>query len=472
MDGAKTIAGFLTSRWKMEPAVLIHVVERIFADFDIGHLVIYPIDALIDFHRDALTALVEDGRVTVRSRNAFDAGELSLLLSIKPKISFAAMVPGELKQFGIPSRLPVLEIDEYGRTVPRMNVEPREWSDRSTLFTRNTATQDGHGGVMGHFPFFMIYRDAGEVGSNIDHARFIQNEFGFRREKNTPDLVRGDNEILVIVHGGSSAYGVLNSVAQTWPYQLQSRLNQRLRESGNTKRRFRVINMAIPTGALTDALARHVMLAGRLMADYVIAHVGWNEARNVVFSDPDSLDHGIFLHHYHTTVAKSFWRTQGTSDANDARLKFDNNGRHTGSSIAALILERLRQFQRLANADGGHFIAGIQPGISSKRNLHALERTVYRDRLFAQGRASFGRMHFLRNIFHALEQALSSIDEEGLSSVRFNSVFSELEDAGFWFWDYGHTTSACNKVIAEHYVDLIWRHHGGPGPDHGQDSAS
>ncbi len=458
MSSAENVAGFLTARWKLEPAVLRHVVERIFCDFDIGHLVVYPIDAAIAFHEETLKDLIEDGWVSVQSRDRLDAGALCLLLSIKPQIAFGTVVPGDLKGFRVPDTLPVLEIDGYGRTVPRMNIAPGEWSDRSTIFTRHTATQEGHEGVMGYSPFFMIYRDVGEVGGNIDRARFVQNEFGFRREKDTPDLTRGDDEILVVVHGGSCAYGVFNSVAQSWPYLLQTGLNRRLSESGDARRRFRVINMAIPSSSVTDCLARHVMLAHRLATDYVIAHVGWNEARNLVSTDPDSLDHGIILHQYHTSVATSFWQSQGTSNAADGRLEFDNSDRHTTASAAALILERLRQFQRIANADGSHFIAGIQPGMSSKTTLHPLEQTLYRDLLFVQGRVSFSRMSFQRTMLQTLEQGLSGASDEGLSTLPFNRLFSKLDNADFWFWDYGHTTAACNAVMAGHYLETIWSH--------------
>jgi len=460
MPDSENIAGFLIARIKLEPEVLRHVVERILSEFHIDLLFVYPVDSTIPFHEEVLAPLIENGQVSVRPRDKLDISDICLLFSMKPKVTFATVVSGEQKSFSVPNALPVLEVDAFGRTIPLMNVEPREWVTPSTLFTRNTAPPDENNtGVMGYFPYFMIYRDPGEVGSNIDQSRSIQNAYGFRREKGTRGLVRADREIIVLVHGGSSAYGVYNSVAQTWPYQLQSRLNRRLDESGRTGRRFRVINRALPASALTESLSRHVILANHLMADYVITHVGWNEARNMVFTDPDSLDKGIFLHHHHTSIAKSFWRTQGTWGASDERLEFDNNARQSASSVANLILERLRQFRRLTNADGGHFIAGIQPGISSKRSFHRLERVLYRDLLFAQGRRSFGRMSFLRRMFHMLEERLSEAQEPGMSSLPFNRIFAENDDPGFWFWDFGHTTTACNTVIAGHYEETIWRHH-------------
>jgi hypothetical protein len=450
-------AGLYVPHIVLEREIFQHVVNRIFADFTVSDIRVLVSGDTVESYTAHLNSLTFDGGIDIHAADLPTGSPVDALFMIKPGIreifGRSAYDPPIPEDWAGPV---VLEIDEQGRTAPLRHAAVRSEGD-GFLFSRNIAPPAGGEGVMGYYPYFAVYQEPGEVGCNLECARYVQNQFGFRRPRGALDLERQNDEILIVVHGGSSAYGSSNSAGLAWPLKLEASLNARLVRETSERRRFRVINMAIPASAIHDCLSRHVMLANRLMPEYVIAHIGWNEARNFGYTDPGSLDRGILLHHHHTTLGQRFWATQGTWDQGDEKiLVFDN--RRTLAELAGVILDRILQFKRIVAADGGQFIAGVQPMILAKPRLHRLEKLVYRDLLLDKGRASVDLVDFRRRVVAFLERELLAMEEPDLPRLGFNGLIHELNSTDFWFWDFGHTTPVCDTFIAQTYHDVVWRH--------------
>ena len=445
-----TDAGLVLAGMRLQDDIFRNLVRRLFADYEIEGLRVYVFDAL----RDAYHHLVPEGPVELVPLARLTGAGHGLLFIIKPDIptGYGRSLGLGKPELKVPKSTIVLEVDQFGCTrVVHGGDKVGEAVSRDFLFTRHMP-DDGRGaGELGHYPYFLLYQNRGEVGSGIPQARFEQDEFGLRHRKGAAGLDRRGDETVIVVHGGSCAYGIFNAAGLSWPFQLEDELNRRAVKVGGDRRRYRVVNMGVPTSALTDCVSRHILLGHRLKPAYVIAHIGWNEARSVGSTDPRSLELGIFLHQHHVTIAQHFWAAQQTWTRGVAPMSFENQ--LEPDALAGLVEERLQQFGRIVAAESGRLIVGLQPNILSKRRWHLLEKRAYREFLFL-GPKSVAGMRYRTAFMHALRDALSA-SVERVEAIDFDAAISAEDPEGLWFWDYGHTAPDCDKFIAERYADAI-----------------
>lgn len=447
-------AGFVVYNNKLRPEIFSHMVRRILDDFTVRSVTVFTFRSLVDYYASLAEAVFQDQSVTVVDAASLNGGDLDVVFFQHPPTRpYRAMEAGEIvpaprMSVALPDHLPRVEMNYLGRTALQ-NVAKQTPDHGGNIFASNFDDSVRFEDALGYYPFFLLFKNSAEVGA-LPFSRYEQDEFGFRVEKGDRPLERRGDELLVVMHGGSAAYGVFNSVPRSCGGQLQSFLQAGLVERGD-RRAVRVVNMAIPGSTLSDCMARHVLLAHRMRPDYVVAHIGWNETTSLLYTDPSSARRGIFIQDQQVKIGQMFWQSQGRWGDEIRTLSFDHD--LSAENIADLVLERLGQFARMVGGDGGKLVAAIQPTIFSKSALHILERGYFTRKLLRK-RDPFDRMVLLQDSMDAMEDGLHTIDGPCLS-VGFNRLLRQEDGERFMFWDTCHTAPPGDGFMARVYADRI-----------------
>lgn len=357
---------------------------------------------------------------------------------------------GEQLQLTVKGRPAIIEIDPFGRSIDKSEKdEERGLSVHSSIFQKYSTVDDPWEGNFIYFPYFPVWRNPSEVGSQR-FARHHESSLGFRLERDKTLTNREKDQYLVLLYGGSAAYGKYNSEAHSVAGWLERIANERLQILGHSPN-VSVLNLAQPSSTVTEAAVIHALIGQGLRPDHVILHYGWNDIPSVEWTDPVLIKEGIthaspafsFLEHYHST------RTGKSLEGPGLKYLISN----PIGPMFQTIIDRTKLFSDLVTALGGKLTIGIQPCVFQRLRPHPDEakvvlNVVLKPKNWAQSRHNI--VAGLAALSEKLPVALPNIDV-----IDFEPVFRDVEADRLLFWDRMHPTSHGCRLAAEIYAEKI-----------------
>ncbi len=308
----------------------------------------------------------------------------------------------------------------------------------SHVFMRDGAAMPN--GRFCYFPYGYLFRYAG-LGP--------LNEFGHRISRPLREVQeRGTDTKLIVVFGGSAAWGMYALHHEMFSQVLEDRLNTFLQEQGAPER-FLVLNFAQHGNVLLNHLVTYTLFCVSLRPEIVISHDGFNDMAYGQTSDSLLLnDHAIT---YQSNI--EFWGAQlqmpnPPPTPDPTRLPI----RNLPMGIIGAYEERLLQFQQTAQrVTNSVFINGLQPAVFHKGKTSPLE-----DVYLKTHHAGKFDIEFVHNLPFLYEQYLGKDPGSRLQHfVNFPDVFRSYGEDVTLFGDIMHTLPAGERVIAGTYFDLI-----------------
>lgn len=445
-----TAAAILLPNYIFAPEYLRHVVERVPEDYDVD-----SVDVVCN--KD-LAPLIQ--AMNIPTLGSVIVGEEGSHLPHEMVFRMTSLQSSDLKiqakRMGDPLP-PVrvnagsehLDIDIHGRTVPRNKKQWEMLNEKDhSMFQRYWPNYEPFRGVISYFPFFTSWINPAEVGVG-PRARHAMSSLCFRYRKGEVDNRTSDDEFIVLIYGGSVAYSIFNSLAQSMGKQLEDQIKATFQETGDT-RPVRVVNLALPGFTISDILSVHALHGYRYKPDVVIAHLGFNEIGAVRCADPSLLASGLF------------------ASGKQADLLGGMHGLRTGGKPKSLqrvyrndllphmelVAEKLSYFTSIVRAGGAKVIMGVQPSLFNKGKLHPLERDFVKSFLYARPDSDQDAAAYMDG-FDWLESKLSGSKEAGDTVVCFNDLIRQADDGRWLFWDHAHMNPDGDRLMADHYMTAL-----------------
>lgn len=295
-----------------------------------------------------------------------------------------------------------------------------------------------------------VYQPYGPVLSDVELGRV--NAFGFRVADDYLALAgRPLNHKVVAVFGGSSAFSYYCFDDETFSARLQDRLNRRFASRGLC---FSVLNFGMHDNVVMQEMINYLVHAAPVRPDVVIAHDGHNDMYYGLQGDPLLVnDHAILYQRLHQEWAKLVQGSEAVEspdlysvDAGVLRMNLPDN-------VIDAYVQRKRQFQRVVQADGGHFLWGVQPLHASKGRLS--RREVLRDESANKDTSPY-RRRFMQSLNHVYDLLSRRLEAEGdIAVVDFHQRFHAFGEEHEFFWDYCHLSPAGDEAVAESYETAV-----------------
>ncbi|GLR80789.1 SGNH/GDSL hydrolase family protein (plasmid) [Azospirillum oryzae] len=334
-------------------------------------------------------------------------------------------------------------VDRTGAIRPhgRVLTEDEDPGMNAHVFTRLGPRDSQHAWAFNHFPWGYLYRDPswGAVDG-----------FGHRITADLRALEKRERTHKVVAcYGGSAAWGWECLPHQVWTALLEERLNARSRSVGSPLR-FTVLNFAGPGHVVLHQIFTHILHAHRLNPDVVITFDGINDLFDGQLCDPSLVGpHDIVYQE-----AQELWAQILHQSHDRARVfppETDGPWRAVNQPMTVLraYVARARQFRRMAEGMGAHFIWGVQPVVSSKAALSPEFEKDYLDR---------HADHRLESIHDNCRRMLDILSREATASDReamvdHHALFRRFGAEDWLFWDSCHLTPEGNVRVADFFAE-------------------
>ncbi len=294
------------------------------------------------------------------------------------------------------------------------------------------------------------------------------NRHGFRG----PDfeIAKAPGVVRVLTLGGSSTFGLGSSDSETYPSQLQARLNQRC----SLGKSYEVINLGIPH--LTSPMIRALFMAEGvpLAPDVVTFYEGYNDTA----TNPGALTTEGLRDASRTNelIAAAYRRLvpiyRSVRDWSMTLLLLDNmvqtSQRSTPEQVSAYrstrraeeFLANLRGIRDAAEKNGAKFIAVSQQSKSyavPRESIHGVsfaeEKRRVEAKLAAQGSLTLQELYFLAHsdMMDALKQWARA------DNVAFVDGIQSLDENREELYTWVHLTPRANVILADAITDEILR---------------
>ena len=298
-----------------------------------------------------------------------------------------------------------------------------------------------------NFPYGPLYSDV-EVGP--------VNEFGFRVPQDYRRLARRPaNHKLIVASGGSAAFSFYCRPEEMFSEVLGGLLNDTLRSRGDA-RHVTALNFGMHDNVVMQEMLTYMMFVDELKPDVVLAHDGHSDIYYGLQDDPCLLnDFGIIYQRYSEEWSKLLHSSAKVSTPQMYSMAVDGQELNLPQNVIRTYIRRKQQFERMVRANGGQFVWGVQPIHYSKPNLSRREKLRYRQAERGQPHDAAKRK-FLRGLYLAcgkMSEDLARLSDIVL--VDFNQRFQAYGDEFELLWDHCHASPDGDKVIAEHYHDVV-----------------
>lgn len=298
-----------------------------------------------------------------------------------------------------------------------------------------------------NFPYGPLYSDV-EVGP--------VNEFGFRVPQDYRLLARRPaNHKLVVTFGGSAAFSFYCRPEEMFSEVLSRLLNETLRARGDGVH-VTALNFGMHDNVVMQQMLTYMMFVDELKPDVVISHDGHNDIYYGLQDDPCLLnDFDIIYQRYSEEWSKLLHGTSSVPTPQMYSMAVGGQELNLPQNVIRTYLRRKAQFERMAHANGGQFVWGVQPLHCSKAKLSRREKLRYQQAERGQPHDAEKRK-FLRGLYLAygkLSDELSRLP--GIALVDFNRRFQAYGEEAELLWDHCHTSPDGDRVIAEHYHDVV-----------------
>ena len=350
---------------------------------------------------------------------------------------------------GLNADVPLIEVDSAGRTAAYQHgarkIAPQaEESD----FKKFSHLHDNLQGNFIYFPYFPVFRNPSDSGIGA-LSRYREDAMGFRMARSRSTHAKTEGSHLILLYGGSGAYGLYNSPGRTISGWLEHFLNERLEAAGRPPN-VEVLNLAVPSHTVTEAAVIHTLVGERLSPDHVIVHIGWNEGSAALNADSALLKNDIV----HLPSAWSFVEQMFNDTGSGRRVNnlrnVTRNGFEDGMSA---ILRRAELMQRSVVRAGSRFTLGIQPSLFHRLRPHPDEAELV-GQTVASGADNVRR--YLKNLAGLRWLAdHASASPANLDVIDFKPVVEEAETDCPIFWDPDHPNAIGCRIIAEDYARRI-----------------
>lgn len=440
---------------RLGPPYQFNLVQRILDDYSVANLQIYVASGEKCFYAWLLEKFQEVPGVHEIGDQAQILGEIVFFLYPRANTEGAwpfvdYTTPSQNRQLEIQPGAMVIDVDPYGRSVPRSEDDQSlGLGEFSSAFQRYSTLDDRWAGNFSYFPYFPVWRNPAEVGAQRI-SRHVESPFGFRSRRDRMGAKESRGDYVVLLYGGSAAYGLYNSEARSISGWLEAIIEERLRvlKPGFT---VTVVNLAQPSGTVTEASAIHTLVGQSLEPDHVILHCGWNDVPAARRADPVMLAHGI----PHSSAVWPFVEVLHGAGKGEFLPAGTLHATHFNPIDLALksVLERMRLFYKLVTCQGARLTIGIQPTVLHRTRPHPDEETFVR-KLVLESPERVQRLD--RNIA-SLRDLASDLSRSpfGDAVLDFEPTFRDLPETELCFWDRVHPTSTGCKLAAEAYADRI-----------------
>jgi len=298
-----------------------------------------------------------------------------------------------------------------------------------------------------NFPYGPLYSDV-EVGP--------VNEFGFRVPQDYRRLARRPaNHKLIVTFGGSAAFSFYCRPEEMFSEVLSRLLNDTLRAQGSDLH-VTALNFGMHDNVVMQQMLTYMMFVDELKPDVVLAHDGHNDIYYGLQDDPCLLnDFDIIYQRYSEEWSKLLHGSAGVPTPQMYSMAVGGQELNLPQNVIRTYLRRKAQFERMVRANSGRFVWGVQPLHCSKAKLSPRELRRYQQAERGQPHDAEKRK-FLRGLYltyDKLSDALTGLP--GITLVDFNRRFQAYGEEAELLWDHCHTSPDGDRVIAEHYHDVV-----------------
>jgi hypothetical protein len=297
-----------------------------------------------------------------------------------------------------------------------------------------------------NFPFGVLYLDP--LSGPID-------PFGFRIDFDWRTLAdRPADHKLVAIFGGSAAFSCSCAHDEMFAHQLEGRLNAKADKPGGANR-WTVLNFGMHDNVMMQEMLTYLMFVDRLRPEIVIAHDGHNDLWYGLGGDPFLVaGHQLVYQRHAEQWSRLLHKTEDRPIPDISSCEVGAQQFNLPPNILAAYIARKRQFQSLVERQGGIFLWGFQPMITSRRALSPAEEGI-RDAIPKRATApEVGRFFVaLFHVYEMLHQALIRLD--GIRLVDFHALFQSFDAGTSLMTDHIHCTPAGDAAIAAAYERAI-----------------
>lgn len=284
------------------------------------------------------------------------------------------------------------------------------------------------------------------------------NNHGFRGEdysnKRTPGVLR------VVTLGASSTFGYRNRDHQTYPYQLQSVLNEKLQtDSCEDVVAFEVINLGIPHTTSKQNVALYLAEGKSLKPDVVTFYEGVNDT-NIGM---DSLRWEL-LPYYRRVIRyyKDYFVTCALLDS----IVLNRIEHYTQDTLNRLVegkseafVNNIDQIRKDVENEGGIFFVATQqakslmiPRDAIRGVSYSEESAAVKQKLKETGKVNVHELWFLvhNDLMSKLRQ---KTQEDGQSLI---DIIAAMDDRRDYLVSWVHLDPDGNKLVAEEFAEAIF----------------
>jgi hypothetical protein len=350
----------------------------------------------------------------------------------------------------------------YGTPLFRQDIsvakrKESEWQGTPTSGGR----PEVHEGYSKYFPN-ETKTDFNEKGEQITYRI---NSHGFR----APDfeIAKAPGVVRIVALGGSSTFGFGSNDNETYPSQLQARLNERCKQ-----KKYEVINLGIPH--LNSSMIRELFVAEGipLKPDIVTFYEGYNDTStnpgvvSVESVRDASRTNGLTGAAYRALIPVYRW----IRDWSMSLLLVDNvlqrSTRSTPSQVAAYrstdrvskFLSNLAGIRDAAQREGAKFIVVSQQAksfIVPRESIHGV--TLAEERRRVEARVAAGQSLTLQELYFLAHTDMMDGEAKWASAEHIPYVdgIAKLDDRRELLHTWVHLTPEANAILADAIADEV-----------------
>ena len=329
-------------------------------------------------------------------------------------------------------------LDANGRLLPA----GREYDDQDAenmnahIFNRLSKPA---GEEMYYFPYGYLFKYPG-IGP--------VNQFGFRVPDDLSDLKNRDSEHkLVICYGGSSGFSMFTLPHQMYTSVMERSLNKRASEAGSSLR-FTVLNFGQHAHVVMNSVITYVLFNFHLKPDFVVGNDGWNDLIYGMAQDPRLFKHGNFA--YQNNLEGWSQILHGTGKLQQTQTGTPYRAQAAAPAVLGQYFTRKRQLESMVRANGGHFVWGLQPNSTNKRQLHPLE--ISNGETFDKNNVHVDLIRMAVPLFERASEQLGRMDVLKMDGYK---EFAKYGEEDYLFVDPVHLSPDGDEILGEKYADVI-----------------